>query len=329
MSEGEKCKLILKTYEYMIPSQFRSLVDAIPSVQEAIRDKHQYIVQSDVSDNVFKSFIDNWISRDAPNITDENIEEYYKLSEEFGVMKDVIELYRKFTAGSDSLMEENKVLEKQIEEVSQEIEEKNNLYHQIYQNLFNNTGIESNEQFLEIKDELYKACQDENLKLVGYLTQKVTQQNGLTFSLNKKDMTAAVLHNKTNLKEVLIPRTIKYENQEYIVTNIVENSFNRNIEIKTVLFPTDSEVQTIEKNSFTESSLESIYIPANVTSIEENAFYRCEQLQEVIISDNSKLKKLEENSFSECPKLKIIIPRSLKATLQVQFSNENLLLFQD
>lgn len=325
MSGEEKCKLIFKTLEYEIPSQFRSLVEALPPIQEAIRDKHRYEVQSDVSEEVFKSYVDNWISRDAPDITDENVEEYAKLSEEFGAMKDVVELYRKLTASADTLMDENKQLEKQIEEVSQQIEEKTNLYHQIYQYLFNNTGIDSHERFLEVKDELYEACQKENLRLVGYLTQKLTEQNGLTFSLNEKDMTAALLRNKTTSNEIMIPRKITYENQDYTVTNIAENSFRGNNSIKIVIFPVDSEVQTIEKDSFTGSSLENICIPASVTTIEEEAFSKCEQLQSVAISENSKLSKLGEKSFPYCPQLHISIPSSLKGELQVQFSNEGII----
>ena len=67
----------------------------------------------------------------------------------------------------------------------------------------------------------------------------------------------------------IIPHLIKHETQEYIVVSILTDAFKNSLNIKTIQFPSDSELQTIEENAFEYSSIESIFIPASVIDLKE------------------------------------------------------------
>ena len=64
------------------------------------------------------------------------------------------------------------------------------------------------------------------------------------------------------------------------VVRIAGGAFAMTRELKSVVLP--SGVTTLEQNSFTQSSLESVYIPSSVVSIDAYAFLRCEHLTELL-----------------------------------------------
>ena len=87
-------KLILKSKEFSISSNFCYFNDINPEIYKSLTTNHHYKVQSNVSEEVFQSFLDYWLTKKLPSIDDNNIHEYVELSEEFDLMKDLIQMCR-------------------------------------------------------------------------------------------------------------------------------------------------------------------------------------------------------------------------------------------
>ena len=111
--------------------------------------------------------------------------------------------------------------------------------------------------------------------------------------------------------DVLIPRSINYETQEFIITRIFKGAFKDSDQIKLVQFPSDSELQIIEKEAFANSSIEKIIFPSSVTKICENSFYQCENLSRIEFLPNSKLHIIESDAFSNSSIEELLIPSSI------------------
>ena len=54
---------------------------------------------------------------------------------------------------------------------------------------------------------------------------KQVQQDGLTYLINEKEEKAEIIGYYENRNNFLIPRSIKYESQEYIIRNISKDAF--------------------------------------------------------------------------------------------------------
>ena len=118
------------------------------------------------------------------------------------------------------------------------------------------------------------------------------KDSGLVYELNKETKVAAIIGNFINNNNILIPKFIKYQMEEFIITSI---QFYQNEYIQ---FSPDSQIKTICAKSFYGSPLKSIIIPQHTTQIGKCAFFKCEQLQSVEFSSNSELLIIEKGSFA-------------------------------
>ena len=139
--------------------------------------------------------------------------------------------------------------------------------------------------------------------------KKVTLEN-FYYSINEEDQTASVIKCRIDATEIIIPRSIKHELKEYIVTIISVEAFIFS-GAKSVSFEPNSELRTIEKDAFKYSKLESIRIPSSVTKICEGAFSHCRQLSRVEFEPNSELRTIEKDAFSNTKVASIRIPASV------------------
>lgn len=100
------------------------------------------------------------------------------------------------------------------------------------------------------------------------------------------------------IENVIIPATVKYQDNEYIVTEIDYNAFNKNKELKSVIIP--NTVSKIGSSAFEDCpNLETVII-SNVTTIGTYAFHKCPKLTcGVPVS----VKKIGIKAFSECKKV--------------------------
>lgn len=113
----------------------------------------------------------------------------------------------------------------------------------------------------------------------------------------KKEKTAEIINNNFACGDVFIPRSIKHNNQEFIVIGILDNSFAQS-KIMSIQFPSDSEIRIIGKNAFKSTSLTNITIPLHVTKICEGSISECRNLQHIEFHPESELKTIEKNAFA-------------------------------
>lgn len=83
----------------------------------------------------------------------------------------------------------------------------------------------------------------------------------------------------------------------------------------------NSELISIGKYAFCESTIETITIPSNVTTIDEGAFSNCINLKTVKFAPNSKLKHIREFSFNNVSIREILIPSKTTIIDKNSFSN--------
>ena len=105
--------------------------------------------------------------------------------------------------------------------------------------------------------------------------------------MNEEERTAKLIGNETTDENVSVPVSILYDNNEYIITCVSSGSFKGSKTIKSVQFPLDSEVQIIEKDAFTDSSIEKLFIPSKVSVLEVGWCSGTPNLTDVIIMPNN------------------------------------------
>lgn len=139
----------------------------------------------------------------------------------------------------------------------------------------------------------------------------IVNQNGLTFEINENDSTAKVIRSRISnqsVGDIFIPRFINYNTKNYSVLSIGKKAFKNNEKINIISFPPDSEVRTIEKKAFFNSSISSINIPKNVKIIEEETFSGCCNLTTVQFPEDSELHSIRKKAFSRTAIKKFYIP---------------------
>ena len=103
MGDNNNFKIFLGSNEFLIPSDFNSLGDVDQKVFSSLITNKQYIVKSQVSKEVLRSFINNWVEKEIPDICPDNISEYSLLSEEFDRMKDLVLIFQKNASKREKL----------------------------------------------------------------------------------------------------------------------------------------------------------------------------------------------------------------------------------
>ena len=81
------------------------------------------------------------------------------------------------------------------------------------------------------------------------LPVKKVEYGNLTYLIDEEKKLAYVSEYNKEYQDVIIPTSINYNSQEYIITAILTNSFKRS-ELKSIQFSPDSKLQYIEKQSF-------------------------------------------------------------------------------
>lgn len=138
-----------------------------------------------------------------------------------------------------------------------------------------------------------------------------TTINGIHYYLNRNNKTAIVTHvHYSNDYEgsVVIPSKVKYQGEEYQVTEIGKDAFANCYNLTSVTIPDG--VTTISRYAFSECySLTTISIPQSVKIIGEGAFSWCEKLTSITLPN---IGLIQERTFERCKSItSIIIPRSV------------------
>ena len=106
-------------------------------------------------------------------------------------------------------------------------------------------------------------------KMSGKPNIEVNQKD-IIYLINQQEKTASIINGTKSIsKELIIPRAIINDFEEYIVTSISNNSFKNSYKVNSIQFAPDSKLRTIKKDAFSESSITSISLPASVTELDE------------------------------------------------------------
>lgn len=122
-------------------------------------------------------------------------------------------------------------------------------------------------------------------------------QDDLEYSLQKEDKTAFIISFKALKKDILIPRSIFYEKEEYLIMKICKESFSNNNEIRSIEFSTNSCLQVIEESSFSDSSIEILSIPKSVISLDRGWCIGAPKLTKINIDSNNPRYSIIEKKF--------------------------------
>lgn len=152
-------------------------------------------------------------------------------------------------------------------------------------------------------------------------------ENGLTYEINQENFTATITSADQALSNINIPRTINYASDEYLIKSVGKLSFAYHKAIEIVTFSEDCNLEIIEQEAFTHSTLKSIFIPKSVTKICSKSFYSCEELFMVKFSKDSKLTIIEDDAFYCCNFKLFYIPPLVTRIGKYSFSScSNLLM---
>lgn len=139
-------------------------------------------------------------------------------------------------------------------------------------------------------------------------------QNGLRYTISPTNAKiVGVEDERSTYSSVTIPNIVTYNGEEYCVISIENEAFKECINLSSVTFNKESNLETIGESAFEDCQLLSeINIPKSVTSIGYNAFNRCISLSSVTFEQESKLSTIVSFAFCQCQSLSNIdIPKSV------------------
>ena len=315
-------QLILNDKNYIIPSSFPSLQDVNPDIYQMLIKYYQYKVKSNVYESVFAEFLDNWIKNKTPNIDYYNIYDFEKLSEEFDRMKDIVQLCKINIQKLENInfyyyakKNEAKILKRMKYNYLFVLKSFFNNIEQINKNCH----VQINPKLIT-KNEFESICKSNSVKSVKLFSKQMINVDGIAYILDKNDNTAELYNIVEDNENIIIPKSIIYQFQEYIVTKIGSCIINYGFSIKTVNFPKDSQLKIIGKRAFYNSTIQSISIPSTVIKISRKAFFYCKNLTNVEIPKNSELTHIGSSAFSNSSISNIFIPKKVKSIEPACFS---------
>ncbi|KAK8842952.1 hypothetical protein M9Y10_025818 [Tritrichomonas musculus] len=276
--------LFFQSSKLFIPSDFASISNIDSSIHAKLIKKHKYIIKSKVSNETIKSFINYWVYHKVPNISQDNVGEYEEISNEFQIMKNLIQIFkRKQEIRTQLQMKENSLEIK--------LKERKVNYNRIIDLLINYNKP------LRYKNDLYDACKNDNVDLVSFLTGDEIDRNDINYHLNIRENTAAVSKKfQIRKKEIIIPSAVTYKGKKFIVKAILKDAF-QNSKIDTVYFYEDSEVRTFYADFISNTNISTLYIPASVVELKRGWCWQTDNLCNIYLSPKNKHFAYIENKF--------------------------------
>ena len=145
---------------------------------------------------------------------------------------------------------------------------------------------------------------------ISHKETKQVIQNGFGFILNEEEKSAILVNDYDNEKNPIIPRSFKYETEEFIVTSIADRAFEYSYQ-ELYQFPLNSEIKSIGEYAFFASRIKSILIPSSVVRICKYALGNCHHLKKVDFAADSKLQIIEKGVFDNSSVEHLSIPSSV------------------
>lgn len=129
------------------------------------------------------------------------------------------------------------------------------------------------------------------------MESNTTIVNELEYKLNTNDFTAELSRALNPPSQVVIPYSIFYKEQEFVVTSTGSMCFCNRSNIESIEFPLNSKIEIIGERSFCNTQIKAVKIPSSVKTIKYRAFFDIKCLKSVEFSENSQLEEIEEEAF--------------------------------
>ena len=156
----------------------------------------------------------------------------------------------------------------------------------IFDLLLNHNKLKSYLEFKEIQMLLQYAYQECDFDLIKTLLSEsyVDEFKKLIFKIDKTNKTMSLFKVNQQNEELIIPRSITYEFNDYLVTNIIglNGTYKYDMHVKTVKFDDDSAVSTINGFSFSNTIIEEIYFPKSLNELKERWCFGAYKLKKII-----------------------------------------------
>lgn len=104
---------------------------------------------------------------------------------------------------------------------------------------------------------------------------------GLNAMFIKSNLTATIVRSPDAEGDVFIPRSVKHKFKQYAITRIDDEAFYQNTKIVSLSFANDSELESIGKEAFYDSSLKRLSIPASLKTLDPDWCRSTRKLEEV------------------------------------------------
>ncbi|KAK8834051.1 hypothetical protein M9Y10_031528 [Tritrichomonas musculus] len=152
----------------------------------------------------------------------------------------------------------------------------------------NHNELNSEEEYQKIEYQLHYACQVGDLELIKILLSETIEDDSENYliKIDKTNKTASFYGFNQQLNDIVIPRNVKYKNDDYLITSIC---FSCHIlrEPLIIKFVEDSAVSTIHGNAFLYSNIEEIYFPKSLIELKEGWCSGTRNLTRIIISPSN------------------------------------------
>ena len=155
--------------------------------------------------------------------------------------------------------------------------------------------LRSKDEFYEIKDNLYEACENGDLEMIKILLSEKIENSSRTlkFKIDETNQTASLFKISILNPQYIIPRTVEHKSTEYLITSIVNIGFS----IDFIKFSEDSAVKTVYQKAFYHSHIKEIYFPASLKELKEGWCEGADNLRKIIISPSNGQFKFVDDKY--------------------------------
>ena len=143
--------------------------------------------------------------------------------------------------------------------------------------------------------------------------------DGIQYDFSENSDTTSVHDGRTCSGNIVIPSSIFFNNQEYIVTSVDKNAFSGCSGLLSVSLP--NTIRFIDESAFSScNNLQSIVVPENVIRLKRSTFAFCSSLASITLPES--LQHIESSAFENCTSLtNIVIPNKVDTIEDHAFNN--------
>ncbi|KAK8895331.1 hypothetical protein M9Y10_023791 [Tritrichomonas musculus] len=287
--------LFLSSKEFYIPSDFNNLSNVKQNIYQTLINSHKYEVKSQVHDDSLQSFIDYWVKMRIPDLSyDKYLIDYIQLSEEFGIMKNLIQLFLKNTSYSNiSWLMQNKKLKHRFQKKKNLLTNEANIFKRNIEIIFKNESAETQKNAMIDSEYLFYSLKKGDFEGVEFTIKEKIEIDDYLYILNESDRTAQV-YETNEYENLFIPSTINYNSVEYKITSLRKLLFRDLNYVKVIIFDENSEIKSFD---VTCPSVEIVSLPDSITELNDSWCNETPNLTKIIISPNNKNFVYYEDKF--------------------------------